>query len=125
MVGQPLDRADEVEAFRVADELDRVTADAAAEAVVRAAVGRDGEGRRLLLVEGTQPGVAGTDLAQAGPRLDEIDDARRSLDRVYRRVLDPGHVRGSPRTKARSGRSCPRGRKSTRLNSSHVAISYA
>jgi hypothetical protein len=42
-VGEPLDRAHEVEPLGLADERDRVAADAAAEAVVGAAVGRDRE----------------------------------------------------------------------------------
>ena len=91
-VGEPLDRADEVEPLGLAHERDRVAADAAAEAVVRAAVRRDRERRRLLLVEGAEPRVAAADLAQPRARLDEVDDVRRGLDGVDGRVLDPRHL---------------------------------
>ena len=91
-VGEPLDRADEVEPLGLADERDRVAADPAAEAVVRAAVGRDRERRRLLLVERAETRVAPADLAQARAGLDEVDDVRRGLHGVDRRVLDPRHL---------------------------------
>ena len=107
-VGEPLDRTHEVEPFRLSHERDRVAADAAAEAVVRPAVGRHGERRRSLLVERAQPGVAPADLAQARPRLDEVDDVRGRLDRLDRLVLQPRHVRPARRSRVRSGRSSPR-----------------
>src|SRR5215211_5287304 len=50
-VGEPLDRADEVDSLDLLDERDGVAALAAAEALERAAVGRDAEAGRLLLVE--------------------------------------------------------------------------
>ena len=90
-VAEPLDRADEVEPFDLPHERDGVTADAAAEAVVGAAIRRDRERRRLLLVEGAQARVAAADLAQARARLDEVDDVRRGLDRFDGGVLDAGH----------------------------------
>src|SRR5262249_46207698 len=68
-VGEELDRADEVEPLRLADERDRVAALVAPEAVVRAARGRDVERRRPLLVERAEAHVAGARLPQAHPRL--------------------------------------------------------
>ena len=90
-VGEPLDRADEVQSLELLDEADRVAADAAAEAVVRPAVRRHGEARRLLLVERTETGVAAADLAQPRALLDEHDDVGRALDRFDGGVLDPRH----------------------------------
>ena len=90
-IREPLDGADEVEPLRLAHERDRVATLSAAEAVICAAVGRHGERRRLLLVEGAQARVAPADLAQARARLDEVDDVRRGLHGVHRGVLDPRH----------------------------------
>src|SRR6266851_5263277 len=59
-----LDRTDEVDLLQLLDERDRIAALAAAEAFVRAARRRDGEARRALLVEGTQPLVRPTRLPQ-------------------------------------------------------------
>ena len=53
---EPLDRADEVEVLRLADERDDVAALPAAEAVVELLDRVDGERRRLLLVERTAAG---------------------------------------------------------------------
>src|SRR5213078_4333945 len=53
---EPFDCADEVDAFGLLDERDRVTGGAAAEAVVEPFLGANGERRRPLVVEGTEPG---------------------------------------------------------------------
>ena len=56
-IREPLDRADEVELLRVADERDQVALRAAAEAVVELLERVDGEARRPLLVERAPAGV--------------------------------------------------------------------
>src|SRR5262249_46751569 len=53
--GEQLDRPHEVDVLDLLDERDRVAALAAAEALERAPRRRDGEARRSLLVEGTEP----------------------------------------------------------------------
>jgi hypothetical protein len=88
-VGEPLDRPDEVEVLLFLDEGDRVSTLAAAEALEGAAVRRDAEARRLLLVEGAEADEAAPGLAQAGVGLDQRDDVRRLLDGLDGRVLDP------------------------------------
>src|SRR5207249_6388908 len=70
-VGEPLDRADEIEPIRLLDERDGIAADAAAEAVVRALFRQDGERRRLLLVERAEARVSAAHLPQPRPRLHE------------------------------------------------------
>src|SRR4029079_3133441 len=92
-VGQPLDRADEVDVLQLLDECDRVAALAAAEALEGAAVGRDAEARRLLLVERTQPRVAAAGLPEPRVALDQRDEIGRALDGLDRGVLDPRHQR--------------------------------
>ena len=54
LVGQPLDRLGERDAFDLAQELDGIAADPAPEAVVVALRGPDVERRRLLVVERAQ-----------------------------------------------------------------------
>src|SRR5262249_48644818 len=80
-VGEPLDGAHEVEALRLPNERDRVPTRLAAEAVVRPALRRDRERRRLLLVERAQPRVARAHFSQPRAGLDEDDDVRGGLDR--------------------------------------------
>src|SRR5207302_4325727 len=53
--GERLDRLAEAASFDLHDELDRVTGDAAAEAVEHLLVGNDVEAGRLLAVERAQP----------------------------------------------------------------------
>ena len=90
-VGEPLDRAGEVEALRVADERDRVAARAAAEAVVEALHRVDREARRALLVERAAAGHAPADLAQRRAVLDDRDEVGRLLDGLDGRVLEACH----------------------------------
>ena len=94
-VAEPLDRADEVEVLFLLDERDRVAALAAAEALEGAAVGRDAEARRPLLVKRAEADVTAPRLAQARVPLDERDDVGRCLDGLDRGVLDPRHQRFS------------------------------
>ena len=67
------DRVDEVDAVPLHEERDRVAALAAAEALERAARGRDREARRALLVEGTQPLVRAARLSQPHRLLDDAE----------------------------------------------------
>ena len=91
-LGEPLDRADEVEALRLADERDDVAALPAAEAVVEVQVGVDGEARRPLLVERAPPHVAGARaLAQRRAQADDIDDVGGGDHVAHALILDPGH----------------------------------
>ena len=92
-VCEPLDRTDEVELLGLLDEVDRVAALAAAEAMEGSALGHHRERRRLLLVERAEPLVARAHLAQPRPALDDRDDVDRGLHRLDRRVLDPRHYR--------------------------------
>src|SRR5207245_16541 len=90
-VRQPLDRPDEVELLGLLDEIDRVAALAAAEAVKGSTLRHHRERRRLLLVERAETLVARAHLAQPRPPLDDRDDVDRGLHRLDRRVLDPRH----------------------------------
>ena len=87
-VGKPLDRTHEVQLLGLLDEPDRVPADAAAEAVVGALDGTDGEARCALVVKGTAPHVAGAGLAQLRAGGDDVDDRRSGLDALDGRVLE-------------------------------------
>src|ERR671934_578642 len=69
-VGEELDRADEVDALALLDEGDRVAPLAAAEALERAALGRDAEARGSLLVERAETDVASAGLPQTRVALD-------------------------------------------------------
>ena len=90
-IREPFDRAGEVEPLRVPDELDHVAALVAAEAVVEAEARVDREAWRALLVERAAADEAGALLAQRRALLDDRDEVGRSLDRLDRVVLDPGH----------------------------------
>ena len=88
---EQLDRADEVEVLGLLDEGDRVAALATAEALERAAGGRDGEARRPLGVEGTEALVRAPRLAETDDVLDDREDLHRRLDALDRLVLDACH----------------------------------
>ena len=91
-VGQPLDRADEVEALGLAHEGDHVALRAAAEAVVELVDRVDREAGRALVVERAAARVPGAALAQSGALRDDLDDVGRR-DRVANRgVLDARHL---------------------------------
>jgi hypothetical protein len=100
---EPLDRLGEVELLRLTDEADDVAALAAAEAVEEL-VGRvDREARRLLVVEGAEPGPARARTPELRPRRDDLDHVG-GLDRFANRCLpNPGHYNDS--TKLRAKRS--------------------
>ena len=91
-VREPLDRADEVEVLRLADEGDDVSALPAAEAVVELVDGVDRERRRLLLVERTATRVS---RARRAPELrssgDHVDHVCGGDDVPNRGVLDARH----------------------------------
>ena len=92
-LGEPLDRADEIQVLGLADERDEIATLPAAEAVVELVDGVDGEARRLLLVERTAARVArsgGT--AQLRPPGDDLDHVGGGGDIANRGVLDPRHV---------------------------------
>ena len=79
-VGEQLDRLGEAEPLLLLDELDRVAADPAAEAVVELLLGVDRERRRALLVERAEADPAGALAAQVGVGGDHLDDVGRLLD---------------------------------------------
>ena len=79
-VGEQLDRLGETEPLLLLDELDHVTADPAAEAVVELLLGVDRERRGALLVERAEADPAGALAAQVGVGGDHLDDVRRLLD---------------------------------------------
>ena len=79
-VGEQLDRLGEAEPLLLLDELDRVAADPAAEAVVELLLRVDREGRRALLVERAEADPAGALAAQVGVGGDDLDDVDRLLD---------------------------------------------
>src|SRR5712692_4687483 len=89
-VGEPLDRAREVEVLRLADEGDDVAGGRAAEAVVQALLRADREARRPFLVERAAAGEPRARLAQLRPRRNDVDEIGRGLDRLDGRILDPG-----------------------------------
>ena len=91
-LGEPLDRADEVEVLGLLDEAHDVPALAAAEAVVELADGVDREARRALLVERAAAAVSrARRTTQRGSGRDDVDHVGRGDDRVLARVLDPRH----------------------------------
>src|SRR5439155_4183289 len=94
-VGEPLDRAREVEVLGLLDERDEVAALAAAEAVVELVDRVDREARRPLLVERAAADEAPARLAQLRPRRDELDEVGGRLDRLDGGVLDPRHYSSS------------------------------
>ena len=106
---EPLDRADEVEPLRLADEADHVAALVAAVAVVELVDRVDREARRALLVE-----RAAAD--EAGARTCEAASAPRRRRRSPRSGVPPRRCvsliraisRAGQRSRARSGRSSPR-----------------
>ncbi len=79
-VGEQLDRLGEAEPLLLLDELDRVAADPAAEAVVELFLGVDRERGRALLVEGAEPDPARALAAQVGVGRDHLDDVGGLLD---------------------------------------------
>ena len=84
---QQLHRLLEVERLGLLDELEGVAALAAAEAVVELLLGIDGERRRPLVVERTEPGPARADPAQVGLLPDQVDHVHgvaHAVDRVLR-----------------------------------------
>src|SRR5919106_5839744 len=91
-VGQPLDRAREVDALRLLDERDQVAALPAAEAVEELVRGVDREARRPLLVERAAPGPAGARLAELRSRADDLDHVGRRLHLLDGRLLDYRHA---------------------------------
>ena len=90
-VGQPFDRADEVEALRLAHEGDHVALGAAPEAEVVLVDGVHREARRALLVERAAARVAGSCLAQRGALGDDLHHVRRCAHVHDRCVLDARH----------------------------------
>ena len=110
-VAEPLDRADEVEVLLLLDERDRVAALAAAEALERAAVGRDAEARR------PSPGETGRGRCSGSPTCAGACTPRRAR-RCRLAALTASTeasliraIRSTRRTSARSGRSCRRRRR--------------
>ena len=86
-VGEELDRAREVERLGLLYEADRVTALAAAEAVVELLLDVDRERRRALVMERAQPDhpAAGTPQLGASPdQLDHVHGVLDALDRFLR-----------------------------------------
>ena len=91
-VGEPLDRAGEVEVLGFLDEADDVAALAAAEAVVQLVDGVDGEARSPFLVEGAPAREAcARGAPEGGPERHDLDDVRGCLHLGDARVLDPRH----------------------------------
>ena len=89
---EPLDRADEVEPFGLADEGDDVAALAAAEAVVEVEIGVDGEARGALLVERAATRVARSrSPSGATSAAHDLDDVRGGDDFADALILDPRH----------------------------------
>src|SRR5262249_58700537 len=79
---EPFDRAYEFDAFGLLDERDCVAGRPAAEAVVEPFLRADREGRRPLLVEGTEAREAPARAAQLRSFRDDLDDVRGRLDRL-------------------------------------------
>jgi hypothetical protein len=94
-VGQPLDRADETDAFRLLDEPDGVSPRPAPEAVIRALVRTDGKARRALVVERAEARMARAGFAQPRARGDDGDDVGGPTHGLDGFVLDSCHQRGS------------------------------
>src|SRR5262249_7733511 len=90
-IGQPLDRADEVEPLHLLDEADRVAAALAAETLVEAVRAVHREAWRPLLVEWTAADEARSPLAQRRVLRDDLDDVSPLLDLFDGAVLDPRH----------------------------------
>ena len=90
-VGEQLDRLGEAEPLLLLDELDRVAADPAAEAVVELFPGVDRERGRALLVEGTEADPARALAAQVGVGRDHLDDVDRLLDPLQALARDQCH----------------------------------
>ena len=90
-IGEPLDRADEVDPLDLLHERDRVASLAAAEALEQSTIGRDAEARRPLLVERAQSDETRAGLAQAHVLLDDGDDVDDRLYRLDGFVLDASH----------------------------------
>ena len=92
-VGQPLDRAHEVEALGLADERDEVSPLPAAVAVEEL-VGRvDGEARRAVLVERAPAHPARAALSQLRPGAHDLDHVGDRLDLLDRGLGDYRHAR--------------------------------
>ena len=79
-VGEQLHRLGEAEPLLLLDELDRVAAHPAAEAVVELFPRVDREGGRALLMEGAEPDPARPLAAQVGVGRDHLDDVDGLLD---------------------------------------------
>ena len=90
-LGEPLDRAREVEVLRLADERDRVALRAAAEAVVELVDRVHREARRPLLVEGAAGRPARAGLAQLRPPTDQLDHVDGPAHGLHGRVFDARH----------------------------------
>jgi hypothetical protein len=90
-VGQQLHRLGEAQPLLLLDELDRVAADAAAEAVVELLLRVDRERRRALLVERAEADPAGALAAQVGVGGDDLDDVRGLLDPLQALLGDQRH----------------------------------
>src|SRR5256886_16180600 len=88
---EPLNRSDEVDALGLLDERDRVAAALAAEAVVGAFLGTDGERRRPLVVERAEPGEARARSLQLRPAGNDLDNIGGGLDGLDRGIGDPRH----------------------------------
>ena len=78
-LGEPLDRADEVEVLGLPDEADRVAALAAAEAVIELSTGLTEKLGVRSSWNGQRPDVAAAVLAQRRVRRDDVDDVGRCL----------------------------------------------
>ncbi len=92
-LGEPLDRADEVDVLGLLHEVEEVAALAAAEAVEELVDGVDREARRPLLVERAPPRVARSGRpAQLRSPGDDLDHVGRGADVVLGGVLDPRHA---------------------------------
>src|SRR5262249_6919784 len=90
-LGQPLDRAREVEPLGLADEAEEIAALAAAEAVVEPLARVDREARRPLVVEGAAAREVAAGFAQRRALFDDRDEVGALPNRLDARLLDPRH----------------------------------